>query len=84
MECDPPKDLTSRELWVSRPEYQEFARKTFRNHVAQQKRYFRQFPGWQKERNDRANEAYREAVADERRAQRHYRSREDLSSEEEG
>lgn len=71
MECDPPKHLTAGQLWMSREEYREFARKTFSNHVAQQIRYFRQFPGWQKKRNEQAFDDYRDALANERRARQH-------------
>ena len=68
VECDPPKHWRAKELYETRAEYQEFKLKTFSNHLAQQVRRFRQFPGWQKERNEQARESYLEMVARENQA----------------
>jgi hypothetical protein len=62
IEGDDPVEIVPKTLWSSRPEYQEFELSTFRNHIAQMRRYYRQFPGWQFSRNREANEEYHREV----------------------
>lgn len=83
MEHDPPSFLTPKELWDTRAEYREFKLTTFQSHVAQQLRRFRQFPGWQKKRNEDAHERYREEVENERSAQFHESNAASFMEEEE-
>lgn len=65
MEGDNP--VIPQTLWKSRPEYQEFQLSTFRSHIQQTRRYFRQFPGWQFSRNQEANTQYQQDVEQMRR-----------------
>lgn len=43
--------IRSGTLWESREEYMVYPKNTFREHVAQVRRYQRQIPGWQTKRN---------------------------------
>lgn len=83
MESDPPKSWKPKDLWNSRDEYKEFKLRTFSNHISQQVRRFRQFPGWQKDRNERASEMYNQEVESERNAQRWVQSMQLDADEEE-
>lgn len=68
MSSNPPTHLNPKELWKSRECYQEFDLKTFRDHIAQQKRYFNTPPGWQTNRNKAANKKFEKEIAEMRNA----------------
>jgi hypothetical protein len=53
---------TTKDIWMSRHEYQLFPLEKFSWHLAAVKRYYRQYPGWQFKRNQQAKEDYENVV----------------------